>query len=191
MKLVCQIKTPIAEFWSVLHPRKSPLVTSVNFTIATAQCILNVTLNVLLLLLLLQQVLCAFLTCYAFATLLCVFVCVIVCFCVYLCCVFLCVFVLCAFDMLCFCHFVVTQSATPAFLSAPTQNTPHIFILTRSRCVLLELSYFWWTIYVSFHIKLFIVFSVTRRSRSDVGQSLTQSQLANFTDVTLVSEDTF
>ena len=38
--------------------------------------------------------------------------------------------------------------------------------------------------------QIFGVFSVTRRSRSDVCQSVSQSTLADFTDVTLVSDDT-
>ena len=40
-----------------------------------------------------------------------------------------------------------------------------------------------------FH-KTFLLFSVTRRSRSDVRQSVTDSADRDFTDVTLVSDDT-
>ena len=38
---------------------------------------------------------------------------------------------------------------------------------------------------------LYVIFSVTRRSRSDGSESLSESWLADLTDVTLVSDDTF
>ena len=52
----------------------------------------------------------------------------------------------------------------------------------------LNLQNFWGTSNINL-IRGAIIFSVTRRSRSDVAQSVSESQLADFTDVTLVSED--